>query len=195
MIYVLITTALIENNYEIRKQHYIKGINSILEKCQGKNYKFVIVEGNGKRPTFLDDFGVDVLYTENNIKMFNPNYGSMELRDILEFIDKYNVSDEDFIIKVTGRYYLDDPCPFFDQIDKNYDIVMKTEIGKCSSLIGMRCKYFKMVEMPTSSPWTHLEQNMGNVTNTCENICRLDILGIFTAGTYAPGGITNFILY
>lgn len=195
MIYVLITTALIENNYEIRKQHYIKGINSILEKCRGKNYKFVIVEGNGKRPTFLDDFGIDVLYTENNIKHFNPNYGSMELRDVLEFIDKYNVSDEDFIIKVTGRYYLDEPCPFFDQIDKNYDIVMKTENGQCSSLIGMRSKYFKMVEMPTSSPWTHLEQNIGNVANTCENVCRLDILGIFTAGTYAPGGINNFILY
>ncbi len=63
----------------------------------------IIVENNGTRKTFLDDLGCDVVYTEDNRFSFRHKGGN-ELLDIKDVITKYNICDNDMIIKLTGRY-------------------------------------------------------------------------------------------
>jgi hypothetical protein len=52
-----------------------------------------------------NDLESDILYTDNNKKTF-PHKGGNELLDIKELTNKYNIQDDDIIIKLTGRYKL-----------------------------------------------------------------------------------------
>ena len=156
--YIIITTSLIERNFEERKIEYIKGITSVLNRCKDNNYIIIIVENNGKRETFLDEFNIPVLYTNNN-NLDTENKGVKELYDVLECIDTFNIQDEDFIIKMTGRYLLNEKSLFFDICDRinntEYDTVIKygwwenpssIKINDCiTGLIGLRCKYIKKI--------------------------------------------------
>ena len=191
--YVIITTCLLNDNFEERKEEYTLGINSVINKCKDKNYKLIIVENNGKRETFLDTFNIPVLYTNNNNLQTN-NKGVKELYDILSCIKNFNISDNDFIIKMTGRYYLDDESPFFDICDNinesNYDIVIKygwwrkqskIKINDCiTGLIGMRCKYIKQINnsLDNTEP---IEWEYAKVTQPIHDskIKILDNLGIY----------------
>ena len=140
MIYLIITTS-INNRYGTpnaneRKERYLYAINETL-KVLPHEITPIIVENNGKRETYLDNFynGVDpikVLYTENNKQQFKSK-GANELLDIKEVIDKYNIKDDDLIIKLTGRYRALSPKFFNDIIEneKNYDAFVKF-FGSCS---------------------------------------------------------------
>jgi len=67
MIYFIITTSLIPYMFEERKTQYIRAISKIMEKTKSiPDSKCIIVENNGSRETFLNDFGIDVLYTTTN---------------------------------------------------------------------------------------------------------------------------------
>lgn len=108
MIYLIITTSICDkycnvDNYESRKQLYVHSISTALNLIQGLNIKPIIVENNGFRQTYLDDLGCDVVYTNNNDTMYFHK-GVTELLDICYCIDKYNICDDDYIIKLTGRY-------------------------------------------------------------------------------------------
>ena len=109
MIYFIVTTC-VYNDCNIRKTQYIDGITKlkeILTYLCFENYKIIIVENNGERSTFLNTLGCEVYYTENNFMPTN-NKGIKELQDILDCIGKYNINDNDFIVKMTGRYFLDE---------------------------------------------------------------------------------------
>lgn len=175
-VYVLITTSLIPNNFDMRKNHYIKAITSVLKRADPTRYKIVIVENNGQRPTFLDGFGVDVLYTTNNFNSPVHNIGYMEMKDILTFIDKYQVQDDDFIIKISGRYFLSDPCPFFDLFESEPTTDAIIRYG-ASGLIGMRCKYMKTV-VPPANNIVSLETLFDNVAKTIPNKKVVEYLGV-----------------
>ena len=54
---------------EKRKEEYIIGINSVKKRCKNKNYTLIIVENNGERKTFLDDFNIALL-SNLKIKIF-----------------------------------------------------------------------------------------------------------------------------
>ena len=53
----------------------------------------------------MDALPSDIQYTNNNQTRYFHK-GVNELLDIKFIIDKYNIQDEDIIIKLTGRYYL-----------------------------------------------------------------------------------------
>ena len=113
MIYLIITTS-IYNKYgpraedDRRKEQYMYSIQETL-KVLPLEIKPIIVENNGRRPTYLDNFyhhhseHVKVIYTDNNSKQFK-NKGIPEMLDIKEVIERYGIEDEDIIIKLTGRY-------------------------------------------------------------------------------------------
>lgn len=110
MIYIIITTSInnkvgIKNNNH-RQNRYIECINNLLQLIDNDlNIKPIIVENNGLRQTFLDDVKCDVCYTNNNfIDCYHK--GENELLDIKEVINRYNIKDDDTIIKLTGRYKL-----------------------------------------------------------------------------------------
>ena len=166
MFYLIITTCL-NNKYGIkdfenRKKRYIECIETakLINKKLNDQIKIIIVENNGIRNTFLDELEVDVLYTENNNYNSN-NYmlhkGPNEMMDIKDVIHKYNINDEDVVIKLTGRYKLLNNSFFKLIIDSNnrYDVFMKfADISRgiykkndCAmGLYGIRSKYLKKFE-------------------------------------------------
>lgn len=127
MIYLIITTS-INNRYGSldateRKERYLYAISESLKHLP-EQIKPIIVENNGKRNTYLDVF--NVMYTENNRYQFKSK-GINELLDIKEVIKKYNIQDDDIIIKLTGRYRVLSP-QFFEYVienKNNYDAFVK----------------------------------------------------------------------
>ena len=76
----------------------------------------IIVENNGQRQTYLDNFiwnekSVQVIYTNNNQHTFRSK-GVNELMDIKEVIHRLGIHDTDMIIKLTGRYKVFSPIFF-----------------------------------------------------------------------------------
>jgi len=163
MIYLIITTS-INNRYgaqtEVneRKERYLHAINETL-KLLPEEITPIIVENNGKRDTYLDNFYhgvklIKVLYTTNNKLKFKSK-GSNELLDIKEVIEKCNICDDDMIIKLTGRYRSLSSKFFKDVImnEYEYDAFVKF-FGTCSlkfeeydcilGLYAMRVKYIKL---------------------------------------------------
>jgi hypothetical protein len=163
MIYFIVTTSIF-NGCSIRKQQYINGIKQlkkVVNDLHFENYKIIIVENNGIRETFLDILECEIYYTENN-HLQRREKGYKELQDILDCIDKYNIKDDDFIVKMTGRYVLNDNSEFMNIIknihNTNYNCVIKYgsyskpvnyKMDDCiTGLIGMSCLYVKQIEKP-----------------------------------------------
>jgi hypothetical protein len=112
MIYLIITTSIINryggiNDILQREERYKYAINDTLEHLPS-SITPIIVENNGHRPTYLDNFyhnntKVQVIYTDNNKKIFKSK-GVTEFLDIIEVINRIGIKDDDVIIKLTGRY-------------------------------------------------------------------------------------------
>lgn len=114
-IYFLLTAAL--NKSPKRCRQYARSIQILLNETKHmltqKSYKIVYVEGNGRRKTCLEnDWGVEVLYTNNSRVKTGGNYGTNELLDVTDAISYFDMKDTDFLVKMTGRYYLDQNSPF-----------------------------------------------------------------------------------
>lgn len=196
MLYFIVTTCLF-NECLIRKEQYTNGINKlkkIIKDLNILNYKIIIVENNGNRFTFLNMLDCEVYYTENNF-LKTSNKGMKELQDILDCIDKYNINDNDFIVKMTGRYILNDNSEFMNIIkninNTNYDCVIKYgpyfkplnyKMNDCiTGLIGMSCCYVKLIEKPNENEcvewkWAKVTQLIDDkkiylVNNLDINIC------------------------
>jgi hypothetical protein len=160
MIYLIITTSLIDKindkNNTRQKHRNATYLNSIRKTLSHLPLEIVpiIVENNGKRETILDSFPCKVHYTDNNKKDFYHK-GVNELNDIHEVIDKYNIQDDDFIIKITGRYHVNS-SEFFKRVIDNqssYDAFIKF-YNVCTlkfldndlvlGLFAIRCNYLKL---------------------------------------------------
>ena len=190
--YLIITTSLIDKNYDSRKRQYTRGIQTA-KKLVPSDYKIIIVENNGKRDTFLDNFELDVFYTNNNKDIVSGNKGKKELQDIKDIIQHYNIKDDDFIVKLTGRYFIQDNSDYFSYINKDIDFVGKFgNYSRCkpnpkstrcgTGMVGMRVKYIKNI--PDLDEDTHLEDAWGKLVCECiepSRAIKLDILNLLMA--------------
>jgi len=188
MIYIIITTCLI-NKFGIkddihRQNRYTDSIRQILKLVENDlSIKPIIVENNGLRQTFLDDFECDVIYTNNNNIPFNyirtVEYKALiELLDIKEVINRYKIHDDDIIIKLTGRYKLlnlnfinlvktgsDDAfVKFFNVCTKKY------EFNDCVlGLFAIKCKYLKgfdyrLIKSPEVEFAEYIRKNINKIS-------------------------------
>ena len=129
MIYLIITSSIANKHgirhTEHREKTYKEAITQTLRVLPA-GIKPIIVENNGQRTTFLDDFGVDVLYTDNNDFRFRHK-GVNELMDIKAVIRHFGIRDDDMVIKVTGRYKVMSPSFFRTIMDDQdgYDAFLK----------------------------------------------------------------------
>jgi hypothetical protein len=140
MIYLIITASI--NNkfgssvYEQRKQRYIDAITDTLKHLP-ESITPIIVENNGQRETFLDNFThcdipVRVIYTDSNQRKYKSK-GVNEFLDVKEVIEQMKIQFDDIIIKLTGRYRILSPR-FFEEVIENqtqYDAFIKF-FGTCS---------------------------------------------------------------
>ena len=203
MIYFCVTTS-IYNKCPIRECQYITGITTLKRIIQNLNIedcKIIIIENNGVRNTILDTLGCEVFYTNNNFLDFNNN-GYKELQDVVDCIHAYNIKDNDFIVKMTGRYILNDDSEFMYTIKnlKNYECVIKYgsfvnpvdyKMDDCiTGLIGMSSKYVKLIEKPLLRDC--VEWKWGKVTRLIDdtNIYKVNKLGI----NICPGSNNYFMV-
>lgn len=158
MIYLIFTSSINNRygiiNYEHRKNRYLNNIEYVLKLIENDTtIKPIIIENNGFRKTYLDDLKCDICYTDNN-QIYFKHKGYNELADIKYIIEKYNIQDEDTIIKLTGRYKLLD-LNFIDLVkftNNIYDTYLKF-FNVCTSeyrnddcvlgLFAIKCKYLK----------------------------------------------------
>ena len=155
MIYLIITSSINNKagvvNYEHRKNTYINAITQSLSILPSE-IKPIIVENNGTRETYLDSIPCEIHYTSNNSESCTHK-GVNELLDIKSVIDKYNIQDDDMIIKLTGRYSLLDSSffktvlenPEKDAFVKFFNVYTLQYIWNESvlGLFAIRCKYLK----------------------------------------------------
>lgn len=156
MIYIIITTCInnkigVKNSYH-REKRYIECINTLLQLISNQpDIKPIIVENNGIQETYLNNLKCEICYTDNN-KYNCINKGMNELLDIKHVIHKYKIQDDDYIIKLTGRYRLLN-SNFIELVKKNinnYDAFVKF-FNVCTKkymfddcvlgLFAIKCKY------------------------------------------------------
>tara|TARA_B100000963_G_scaffold337026_1_gene332637 strand:+ start:1202 stop:1831 length:630 start_codon:yes stop_codon:yes gene_type:complete len=195
MIYIIITSSINNKigkiNPEQRKNRYIDCITELLDFIKNDDSFYpIIVENNGKRKTFLDDLKCDVFYTDNNKFKFS-NKGGNELCDIKSVIKRYNIQDDDTIIKLTGRYKILD-SKFLDLVknnEKEYEAFVKfynVSTRKFSEemedlvlgLYAVKCKYiknfdYKYIKCPEAEFATYLKN-----TVAIDKISQLNYLGL-----------------
>lgn len=154
MIYLIITTSVFNKSieyydYEQRKQTYLENIRNTLKMCPS-TIKPIIVENNNLSESYLDILDCDVCYTDNNRLKYHHK-GVNEMMDIQSVIDRYDIQDEDMIIKITGRYTLLNDS-FFQTLHNEADAFFKffsvwglvfIETDCVMGLWAVRCKYLR----------------------------------------------------
>jgi hypothetical protein len=127
-IYFVVTTSLTipshqegQKNVNVRRDQYFRGIRALLNATKSGfplPHRIVVVENNGLRKTYLDELeGVSVLYTDNNSlndTIFSK--GTKELGDVLACVRHFQMRDNDLVVKMTGRYYLDEKSSFMERL-------------------------------------------------------------------------------
>jgi hypothetical protein len=192
MLYIIVTTC-INNNDGIndanhRKKLYIDCISNLLDLTKDMNVKIIIVENNNNKNTYLNDLGCEILYTNNN-NIKNKHKGFKELQDIKQVINHYNIPDDNFIIKLTGRYTLLNNnfitfvlnCQnYFDAFIKFFNVCTLEYLhNDCVlGLFAVRCVFLKKYEYKNiRSPeveWaTYIRNNIYK-----ERICEIRDLGL-----------------
>lgn len=185
MIYLIITAS-INNKFgstvdSQRTQRYIDAISDTLRHLP-ESITPIIVENNGKRETFLDNFThcgkpVSVIYTNNN-QFRAKSKGVNEFLDVKEVIEQVRIKFDDIIIKLTGRYKVLSP-KFFEEIIENqasYDAFIKF-FGTCSlkyekydCILGMyaiRAMFLKLFNPTTIDNYDSAEIGFARYTRFC----------------------------
>jgi hypothetical protein len=160
----LIITCCINNTSGIkwgarRRAEYFLALANVLNFCPPQ-IKPIIVENSCENKSYLDVFNCDIVYTNDNSRLIEGNMllhkGSREMIDIKKVIEKYNIQDDDIIVKLTGRYQIFKP-DFFATVLENLekDCIFR-ELNVCNSVVddisivmglfSMRCKYLKQFE-------------------------------------------------
>lgn len=147
-IHVLFTSALIDRQYERRKDEYLVSIGQL----RSLGFDPWVIEATNIHSSFYDQVTQRVLYpNQNNLALRNK--GVNELASIRECFSKLPFDDDDIVIKITGRYFLKDNS-FIEEIKATqsmYDVwglYGKHFVGKNHLVTGcfaMRWKVFKEV--------------------------------------------------
>lgn len=183
---VLCTSALLEANYETRKNEYISSFKA-LEAMGSKPYLVEAIAQSG--PTFLENYSDRVFYSRVNDHWLR-NKGVNEARSMLAAFEHFNFKDNDMILKLTGRYLFNSDS-FLKLIENNCDVdafIKKDEYGQVfTGCFAMRCKYFKA--MLRQLDLEKMERSMINiereVANYIEKNSHLTVMEVETVGITA----------
>jgi len=141
---LLYSAALIDDQFDSRKEEYIKCLD-ILNRY-GYLPRTYIVDSCAWQPrSFFDSYTQHVLYANtNNLRLINK--GVNEATAMMAALDHFAFDDEDMIIKLTGRYFLDSN-KFLTTVEDHPDVdVFLKYVWTGSVFTGcyaMRCKNMK----------------------------------------------------
>lgn len=192
---VICTAALISQQFEERKHEYIHSLDVLTE----LGYEPFIIEAckNGG-PTFLEEFSRNVCYSKvNNPKL--KNKGVNEARSLLAGLNHFNFSEDDIVIKLTGRYHFTSEN-FIRIVESSPEVDgIFRKPGKSGQVFtgcfALRHKYFvKMLKQLNfdlmERKMTNLEREVAEYVRKIEKegakILYLDQLGVM-ANTFGQG--------
>ena len=124
--YLLITTAHKKQDFHTRRRDYLGSLKQVL------NYKHIFdkifilecLASDGLDYLKIDP-KVDIVYSERSNMYIN--YGLNELLHIERFLELAdNIHDDDAIVKMTGRYFIQNDN-FLKMLPLNYDIIAKKD--------------------------------------------------------------------
>ena len=134
----------------------------------------------------------------------SKNKGIKEYCDIHICMTKYNIQDDDFIVKITGRYIIKENSNFVNSLAKlehndidciirygnYYDLSSTCKTDCVSGLFGMKCKYIKNVKLDNDEDC--IEWNYATIASTeipPEKIIELRELGL----SICPASYSHYI--
>jgi hypothetical protein len=190
---ILCTAALIQNQWELRKQEYCTAINLI----KSFGYPTYIVESCSQGPTFLNDLSENVFYSQSNIAWLR-NKGINEALSMLFFLEQCDFDDNDIIVKFTGRYIFTSN-QFLNIVASHPEIdafVRFNPFGEVyESCYALRFKYLK--EMLYQIDYVKMEKEMINigheVAHYIVNIKSLPCIAVSELGIDARVASNNFL--
>ncbi len=155
---IILSAALLDSEFDVRKGHYIKSINALRE--YGYENPYIVDSVKPKGPTFLDDYSTHVLYSHvNDARLLNK--GVNEASSLIAAFKHFDFNDDDMIIKMTGRYYFASRN-FLDAVEQNPNVDAFVRVEKNGNILtgcfGLRCKYFK--EMLDSINLERMEKDL-----------------------------------
>lgn len=100
-IHVFCSSALIPKRWQQRQNQYVRSIEALIS----YGYYPYVAESCAAAPTFFDAYTNRVFYTLSNNASLN-NKGVNESVSLLLGLQQCNFADEDIILKITGRYFL-----------------------------------------------------------------------------------------
>lgn len=156
---ILYTTALINNYYEERKKEYLMSYNKLLEKFNNNDIYIIECVSNEKN-TYLNQLN-NVFYTnthDNNLK----NKGVKEVLGLKKFIENNYIDDNEFIIKLTGRYLFIN-FDIFNIVSNNYDCYVKKDDYNQIFFGCFICKFKIFKDFLFNINLEFLEKNMINI--------------------------------
>ena len=159
---ILTTTVHVQNKtnlFQVNKDERIKVyINSIIQWLEKTNFYIVVIENTGydypelqeykrkyknrfKILSFKEDENVQAEYLK-----YDDSKGSGELFSInYAYYNSEIIQKSDFIIKVTGRFYIPDLENYLNSVDlKKYDCLSQNDINRCE-MVGCNTKWFHII--------------------------------------------------
>jgi hypothetical protein len=123
-IHLVITTANIGTHYQDRKEQYLQSIERALQFDYLFN-SYTILECVSSNEVYLKDYNVHYSKVQN----LYPEKGLNEMQHLKAFINQSSFNDDDLIVKLTGRYMLEDNS-FFNKVKLlacEYDSIFKDD--------------------------------------------------------------------
>lgn len=124
MIHLIITSANIKTHYEQRKEQYIKSISGAMA-CDYFFDSITVLECVSSYEDYLSAYPVYYSKVSNTF----PEKGLNEMAHIKAFLEQSAIDEKDLVIKLTGRYLLDDSS-FFNKVkilEDRFDSIFKDD--------------------------------------------------------------------
>lgn len=192
--------TLFEND-EKRYKEYVKGIETLRRYLKKNNLpiQIILVENSNSIKTpqklsFLQKFNLPVVLTDANDKINTKNRGRKELYDLINTLDQCQIPDDAFVVKLTGRYVVDETnCPFFKEIENVSNLFALYKSGYfedkhdedscCTGLIGSESRiikniYFQRENESLEQSWRRAIKERETMENQQKHARKIPLLGI-----------------
>ena len=184
--YFVVNTCILDDEPSIRDEQYKNGISKLIELTRDMiDIQIVIVENNGGKQKYLEDYKNDVncttFYTNNNRNIETGNIGIKELIDVLQCINRFNIGDDDFIVKMNGRYLLNDDSEFITALKNT---IVKTINPNTVDETVTETVTETVLDMPT---FTEYQLETPPVTTSSETHCIIKYGSYETPVNYKTG--------
>lgn len=144
---IIYTSALIPDKFQERKQEYIKSLE-IIKKLGYINDTYVVESGFKSDKSFFELYCPNIFYSGTNDTTIKKVKSVNEARALISAFKHFSFDDEDFLVKITGRYLFNKDSIFqFLQSHHGVDAVVSWRSNEKkifqTGCFVLRGKYFK----------------------------------------------------